>query len=304
MPSVTVVAEHEQAEAHRHGHVHLDEADWREWADQTEREGEVLLAFVTDTMRWAAELRGPDAPPVRRVLDIGSGPGVGTCELARLFPDAQVVAVDGSPAMLERVRRRAADRGLDARISTRLAELPGGLDGCEGAEMIWASMALHHVGEEVAALRALGHLLEPSGLIAIAELAEPMRVLPDELDVGRPGLAERLDRAGAEWFAAMREGLGGDGPSTDLSSMLTTAGLEVVGSRLAREHLDAPLAEDARRMVLGHLRHTRHQLADYLDDDDLRALDVLSDGDDGRGVMHRSDVFVAASRQILVARSI
>ena len=80
-----------------HGHVHLDEADWEAFAGHAEREGELLLSFVTDTRPWIAELRGPDAPPVRRILDIGSGPGVGTCELARLFPDADVVAVDSSP---------------------------------------------------------------------------------------------------------------------------------------------------------------------------------------------------------------
>ncbi len=299
---MTVVARHEHQAAHRHGPVHLDEAHWREWAEQTEREGELLLSFVTDAARWAIELRGTDAPPVRRVIDIGSGPGVGTCELARLFPDAQVLAVDSSPAMLERVTRRAARQGLDSRISTRLAELPGGLDGVEEAEMIWASMALHHVADEVSALRILGDLQAPSGVLAIAERAESTRVLPDELDVGRPGLAERLDRAGAEWFAAMREGLGGDGPTTDLSALLASAGLDVVGSRPVRERFDGPLPEDARRVVLGHLRRTGEQLADYLDDDDLRTLEVLTDAQDPRGVMHRSDVFVAASRQVLIAR--
>jgi len=163
---------------------------------------------------------------------------------------------------------------------------------------------LHHVGDEVLALRVLRDLLEPSGLIAIAERAEPMRVLPDDLDVGRPGLADRLDRAGAAWFAAMREGLAGAVPSTDLSSMLTSAGLEMVGSRLTRERFDAPLSDDARRVVLGHLRRVRERPHEHLDDDDLRALDVLIDVDDPRGVMHRSDVFVAASRQIQIARPV
>ena len=299
---MTVVATHDEQPPHAHGHVHLDEAHWREWADQAEREGELLLAFVTDTARWVAELRGRDAPPVRRVIDVGSGPGVGTCELARLFPDARVVAVDASPAMLERVEVRAVRHGLGSRVGTHLAELPGGLDGVERAEMIWMSMALHHVGDEVAAVRVLADLLAPSGFVAVAERAEPMRVLPDELDVGRRGLAERLDRAGAEWFAAMREGLGGDGPSADLPTTLTSAGLEVVGTRLARRRLDAPLPDDARRVVLGHLRRTREQLADHLDDDDLHTLDVLSNAEDPRGVLHRDDVFVAASRQILIAR--
>lgn len=291
-----------QPHRHPHGHVHLDEADWEALAAHTEREGELLLAFVTDSACWVAELRGADAPPVRRVLDIGSGPGVGACELARLFEDAHVVAVDGSPAMLHRTRQRAAARDLDRRISTHLAELPGGLDGLDPVDVIWASMSVHHIGDETNAVRVLRDLLEPSGLLAIAEVAEPMRVLPDELDVGQPGLADRLDRAESNWFAAMRAGLSGSVTSTDLASMITSAGLEVVGSRLARERFDPPLSDTARQFVLERVRRTRQQLDELLDDGDLRTLDVLSDPDDPRGVMHRADVFVASSRQIMVAR--
>jgi SAM-dependent methyltransferase len=291
----------EHRAGHHHGPVQIDEAGWRELAAQTELEGELLLGFLTSTVGRVVELRGA-APPVRRVLDIGSGPGVGTCELARLFPEALVVAVDSSPAMLDRARQRAEARGLDTRVTTRLAELPGGLDGLERAELIWASMSLHHIGDEVTALRALRDLLEPSGLIAIAENAGPMSVLPEHLDLGRPGLDDRLDRAGTKWFTAMREGLTGAVPSADLSSMLISAGFEVVSSQLAYERFDAPLSDAARRVALGHLRRVRGHLADYLDDDDLDALDMLSDADDPRGVMRRADVFVVASRQILIAR--
>ena len=85
--------------------------------------------------------------------------------------------------------------------------------------------------------------------------------------------------------------------------MLTAAGFEVVGSRLGRVRLDAPLGDDARRLVVGHLRRTREH-AEHLDHDDIRTLDILIDPDDPRGVMHRSDVFVDASRQIVVARPI
>jgi SAM-dependent methyltransferase len=298
---VNGVTTHHDQPAH-HGHVHLEEADWDEFAAQTELEGELLIGFVTGTGERVKELRRPDSPPVRRVLDIGSGPGVGTCELARLFREAQVVAVDGSPAMLARARQRAGDHGLGARISTHLAELPGGLDGLAPVDLIWASMSLHHVGDEVALLRVLHDLLEPAGVIAIAERAEPMRVLPDRLDVGPPGLAERLERAGARWFAAMREGLTDAVPSTDVPSMLTSAGFDVVGSRTVHERFDPPLSDTARRVVLGHLRRSRKHLEELLDDEDQDAIDLLTDEEDPRGVLRRPDMFVAASREIVIAR--
>ena len=285
-----------------HGRVRLDEGDWEALVGHAELEGELLLAFVTDTAQWVNELRGADAPPVRRVLDIGSGPGVGTCELARLFPDAQVVAVDGSPAMLERTAARAAEHGLDYRIATHLAELPDGLDGLEPADVIWASMSLHHVGDEINALGVLRALLVRSGLLAVAEMAEPMRVLPDDLDIGRPGLAERLNRAERDWFAAMRANLSGSVPTTELASMLSSAGFDVAGSRLALEHFAPPLSDAARRFAARHVGRARQAFHELLDEDDLRTLDVLSDPDDPRSVLRRGDVFVATSRQILVAR--
>lgn len=282
--------------------MHLDEAHWEEFLGQTEREGELLVGFVTATAQRIGQLRGAGAPPVRRVLDVGSGPGVGTCELARLFPEAHVIALDGSPATLDRVRQRAGEHGLAERVSTHLAELPGGLDGLEPVDVIWASMALHHVGDEVGLLRALHGLLEPAGIIAVAEMAEPMRVLPDDLDVGPPGLAERLVAAGRTWFAAMREGLDGAVPSADVPSMLAAAGFDVLESRMADERFDAPLPDAARQVVLGHLRRTRTHVEELLDDEDLAAIDVLVDEHDPRSVARRPDAFVAASRQIVIAR--
>jgi SAM-dependent methyltransferase len=286
-----------------HEHVHLDEADWARLADHAEREGELLLAFVTDSGRWISELRGRNAPPVRLVLDIGSGPGVGTCELARLFTGAQVVAVDGSPAMLERASRRAAAHGLDDRVSTHLAELPHGLEGLGAADVIWASMSLHHVGDEVKALRLLRDRLAPEGLIVIAEVAEPMRVLPDDLGVGPPGLADRLAAAEQTWFASMRAGLPGSVPSSDLESTLVAAGYDVAGARMAIERFDPPLSMAGREVVLERVRRLRHQLEGLLDDEDLQALDVLGNTDDPRGVAHHPDVFIAASRHIVAARA-
>jgi len=145
--------------------------------------------------------------------------------------------------------------------------------------------------------------LTAHGVIAIAERADAMRVLPDDLALGRPGLVDRLDNANADWFASMREGLSESVPSADLPSMLAAAGLEVLGSRLDRKDLAPPLPEDARRVVRGVLQRSREQLGGRLDDEDLRALDVLVDPDDPRSVLRRPDVHLSASRWVVIARA-
>jgi SAM-dependent methyltransferase len=292
------MSEHEH-HGHGHDHVHLDESHWAAWADHAELEGEVLLRFVTGAAAMIAEHVGS----VRRILDIGSGPGVGTAELARCFPGAEVVAVDASPAMLERVGARAARLGVADRVGTHAAELPGGLAGLAPADVVWASMSLHHVGDEVAALRAMGAALAPGGLLALVEFADdPVRVLPDELDVGEPGLGERLERANRTWFGRMRAGLPGHEPSADLAAMVAAAGLEVLRDDVVVVRHDAPVVGDARRFAVEQLRRARDQLAALLDEPDVAALDVLTDPDDPRGIEHRDDVEVVASRRVVLAR--
>lgn len=179
------MAGHHDHEPHdHHGQLSGDQA--AAWAGKLVVEAEALVGFVMDAVRRVDALRGPDAPPVRRVLDVGSGPGVFSCELARAFPEAEVVALDPLPAMLDRVLVRAERLGLAARIRTQQGELPGGLVGAGPADVIWMSMALHHVEDQGAALRAVAPELAPGGFVVIHEHA----------DERSEGLVERIEQAG------------------------------------------------------------------------------------------------------------
>ena len=160
---------------------------------------------------------------------------------------------------------------------------------------------MHHVGDEVAALREMGACLRGGGLVAIAEFGDPMRLLPAVITFGNPGLEERLQSASQSWFAAMREGLPGSVPSQDLAVMAAAAGLDVVAERLSSVRFLPPLTAPVRAFATDVLRSMRDRLATRLDDDDAAVVDALLDPDHEQGIDRRSDLFLETSRRMLLA---
>ncbi len=303
------MTDHEHHPAHDHGHGHgahqhhhgeMDEAAAVRWAADIEVEGEMMLGFVTATVEQLQSRPEWTAP--QRVADLGSGPGVAACELARLFPASEVIAFDPSEPMLQRARARIDRLGLADRVSTVAGEMPHDLDRVGEVDLVWASMSLHHVGDEVTALRALRGILAPGGVIAIAEMADPMRTLPSDLGTGRPGLADRLEQCWTAWFRDMRHGLDSSVESQDLATMVAAAGLTILDDRVERIRLAPPLDDPTKAFVAQVLTRARAQLASMLDADDLATIDVLLDEDDRSSIARRDDVFVEASRRIVIAR--
>uniref|UniRef100_UPI003D74F7EE class I SAM-dependent methyltransferase n=1 Tax=Streptomyces sp. bgisy082 TaxID=3413776 RepID=UPI003D74F7EE len=102
-----------QGHGHRHGHGHAPQdsthLDWNLLAPLLERQAEVASPAYADAAAWLGTLA--PAQGVRRVLDVGSGPGVVTAVLAEAFPAADTVAVDGTPELLERARARGGGGG-------------------------------------------------------------------------------------------------------------------------------------------------------------------------------------------------
>jgi SAM-dependent methyltransferase len=282
---------HHPGESHQHLFENADAAEY------AELEGEVFAGLTDAAIALAAEHCRRAAVPVRRVVDIGCGPGVGTTALAWKFEEAQVVAADGSHAMLDRAAARVARAALGMRVETRFVNFPDGLDTLGQADLVWASMVLHHLGDEVDALRRVRALLEPDGVLALVERAGPRRVLPALSADGDRGLAQRLDEAWEEWFARMRVHLPGATSSDAYPTMIERAGFELIDERVLPLVLEAPLSEAARRFALHHLVRTRAQLAEHLAPADLDALDALADDSDGG-----ARLTVHATRLVYLAR--
>lgn len=274
-----------------HGHNNNNDFDWAAMADLLELEGEVHSPYVRQAFEELTHL----SP--RRILDIGSGPGVAASRLAGLFPQAEVTAVDGSPELLARAEQRAERLGV--RLRTQVAEFPAGLADLGPADLVWSGQVVHHVGDQQDALNQLAGLLEPGGVLAIVEGGLPPRWLPRDLGFGRPGLQERLDVAMAERFSRMRAELPGSvRVIEDWPAMLRAAGLTGARSRTFLVDHPAPLADGTRTFARRSLERCREMFPELLDAEDLATLDRLLDPSDPAGIDRRTDLFVLTAKTV------
>ncbi|WP_330286662.1 class I SAM-dependent methyltransferase [Streptomyces sp. NBC_00576] len=289
--------DHDQAPAHAHNHSH-DHADidFAKMIPHLEGQAELFAPLYADALAW---LSGQQPEP-GLIVDAGSGPGIISGFFAKAFPEARIVAADSSAALLERARENADRRGTADRFSTVEAELPGGLGELEyPADLVWSSRAVHHVGDQRAALAALAAVLAPGGTLAVMEGGLPERNLPRDLGFGRPGLEARLDVIEQSWFTEMRTSLPGHVRETeDWPALLTAAGLRPSGTRSFLLDLPAPLTDEARAYVIGVFDRRRTMFAEELDAADRATLDRLLDPDDKAGLHHRPDVFVLATHTL------
>ncbi|WP_405387254.1 class I SAM-dependent methyltransferase [Streptomyces sp. NBC_01102] len=293
---------HAHADGHAHAHDHHPDAfDWDVVGPVLEQEAELSRPQYEAAARWIAGL--PTAPRVRKVLDLGCGPGVISCLLAEVFPEAEILAVDGTPALLERTGARAERYGVGERVRTLHAELPQDLGKLGEADLIWVGNTLHHIGDQRGGLAGFAGLLRPGGTLALLEGGLATRYLPRDIGFGRPGLETRLDVLAADRFDDMRAGLPGTIRETeDWSALFTAVGLEPQGTRSFLLDLPAPLPAAALDRAVTDFARRREAFADRLTAEDTAALDRLLDPADPAGLRLRPDVFTLSARTAHLAR--
>lgn len=110
----------------------------------------------------------PGLPPHPAIPDIGCGSGKQTLVLARLAPDARVIAVDIFQQVLDTLDARAGKAGVADRIKTVRASMdalpfpPGSFD------LIWAEGSIFVIGVE-AGLAAWKKFIRPGRYLAFTE---------------------------------------------------------------------------------------------------------------------------------------
>ncbi|MEU4347288.1 class I SAM-dependent methyltransferase [Streptomyces sp. NPDC023838] len=295
---------HAPAAGHGQGHGHGDgwaDFDWESLLPLLVGEAELFSGAYRDAAAWIGEQRPADE--VRRILDIGSGPGVVTCLLAQAFPRAEVVAVDGNRALLGHALARAERLGVADRVRTIEAELPEGFGLLGAADLIWAGNSLHHLGDQRAALAGFAGLLRPGGTVALAEGGLPTRRLPRDIGMGQPGLEARMDVLVDERFALMRAELPDAKEETeDWGALLTSVGLTSPATRSFLVDFPAPLDPAVREQVVSTFIWNSETVGEALSPEDAAVLRRLVDPADEAGLARRPDVFFLAATSIHTAR--
>jgi trans-aconitate 2-methyltransferase len=95
-----------------------------------------------------------------RVLDAGCGTGKVTAMLLERLPRGRVVALDGSPSMIEEARRRFAG---DARVELVTADLAQPLPLAAPVDAILSRATFHWITDHGALFRNLAAVLWPGG---------------------------------------------------------------------------------------------------------------------------------------------
>ena len=156
-----------------------------------------------------------------RILDVGCGPGTITVDLARIATSGSVVGLDRSEAVIDEARATARQAGV-ANVEFAVGDVYALDHEAATFDVVHAHQVLQHLSDPVAALREMGRVCTPEGLVAV-------RDSDYSAFTWWPAVPE-LD----EWLDLYRAVARGNDAEPDagrrLKSWALAAGLEVVSS--------------------------------------------------------------------------
>ena len=126
----------------------------------------VLRSHRARTAANSAAYLLPRLRPTDRLLDVGSGPGTITADLARLVAEVVAVEVSEDAAALT---RSELERQHVTNAEVRVADVHA-LDLADDSfDVVHAHQVLQHVADPVAALREMARVTRPGGVVGVRD---------------------------------------------------------------------------------------------------------------------------------------
>ncbi|WP_235921849.1 class I SAM-dependent methyltransferase [Lentzea tibetensis] len=283
-------------------HTH-DGIDWAARVAAARR----TAALEAEALRVVARRLVRPLPDNPTVYDVGCGVGPMSVPLAEALAargGGTLVLVDGTPEALDAATSAARAVG-SVTVKPVLADLagedPAGFAG--SADLIWGSRVVHHLPDQLKALKRLVGALASGGWLAVAEGGLEARFLPWDLGVGEPGLQDRLAAARADWFCTMRENLPGAVQlPVGWNVALGDAGLgEVSAFSFVIDH-PAPAKQVVRDWAVERLSWLAEVTGARLHASDRAALRRLLNPQDSEFLGGRDDVFMLMTDTVHLGR--
>ena len=127
----------------------------------------VLRSHRWRTLENSAAYLAPRLAAGQSVLDIGSGPGTITADLAAAVAPGRVTALEISEAAIDLTRAEAQRRGLT--LNYAVGDVHA-LDFPDDAfDVVHAHQVLQHVADPVQALREMRRVCRPGGVVAVRD---------------------------------------------------------------------------------------------------------------------------------------
>jgi SAM-dependent methyltransferase len=128
----------------------------------------VLRSHRTRTAENSAAYLLPELRPGQRLLDVGSGPGTITVDLAERVAPGRVTALEMTEDALALTRAEAGRRGCET-IDLAVGDVHA-LDFPDASfDVVHAHQVLQHVADPALALREMTRVCRPGGVVAVRD---------------------------------------------------------------------------------------------------------------------------------------
>jgi ubiquinone/menaquinone biosynthesis C-methylase UbiE len=125
----------------------------------------VLRSHRWRTAENSAAYLLPRLAPDAAVLDIGSGPGTITLDLASRVTSGHVIGIDQAPEAVQAAQRAAREQDA-VQVEFRVGDVYALDFPADTFDVVHAHQVLQHLSDPVAALRQMRRVCKPGGLVA------------------------------------------------------------------------------------------------------------------------------------------
>ncbi|HJP77955.1 MAG TPA: methyltransferase domain-containing protein [Pseudonocardiaceae bacterium] len=128
----------------------------------------VLRSHRTRTVANSAAYLAEQLRPGVRVLDVGCGPGTITVDMAARVAPGQVTAIDTATSVIAEAAALAEAEGA-TNVEFAVADVYALPYPDDSFDVVHAHQVLQHLADPVAALREMGRVCRPGGVVAVRD---------------------------------------------------------------------------------------------------------------------------------------